>query len=209
MKLFLASLASQSLDLVRPLLSDDPTKLKLAFIPTAADPYPRDGRPWLVDDFAKFSQLGFMVTEYSLNGKNEQTLMDELSQFDVIYVAGGNTYYLLYKVRETRFDKVIKKLIANGKVYIGSSAGACIMCPTIEHIEFLDKQEMAPNLKDFTGLGYVNHLIIPHYGREKYAEGHAKTKAKWGDKITFLNDDQVVVVNNDKIKIITNKSNNE
>lgn len=205
MKLFLASLASQTLDLVRPLLPGDPATLKLAFIPTAADSYPRDGRPWFVDDFAKFSQLGFMVTEYRLNGKNEQILMDELSQFDVIYVAGGNAYYLLYMARETGFDKVIKKLIANGKVYIGSSAGSCIMCPTIEHIEFVDKQEMAPNLKDFTGLGYVDHLIMPHYGREKYAEGHAKTKAKWGDKITFLRDDQAIMVDGNKSEIVTKK----
>ena len=59
MKLFLASRASDSLELVRPLLPTDPANLKLAFIGTAADTYPAGARPWYDLDREKVASLGF------------------------------------------------------------------------------------------------------------------------------------------------------
>jgi len=35
---------------------------------------------------------------------------EELNIFDSIYICGGNTFYLLHKLRESKFDEVIKKL---------------------------------------------------------------------------------------------------
>ena len=34
---------------------------------------------------------------------------------------------------------------------------------------------------------------------------HAKMKEVWGDKLTFLTDNQAILVNGDKIEIVTNQ----
>lgn len=203
MKLFLASLANQSLELVRPLLPADPNTLKVAFIPTAADTY--DDKPWVADDRNKLRAMGFAVTDYDIKDKNIKTLLADLAEFDVIHITGGNTYYLLWQVKQSGFDKAILQLLDQGKLYIGSSAGSCIMCPTIAHVELVEHKELVPEITDYTGLGLVDELIVPHYGRAKYADRHIKIREEWGDKVAFLTDDQAVIVNGAKKYIVTNE----
>ncbi len=205
MKLFLASLASTTLDLLKPVLSDDPKNLSVAFIKTAADPYGDIPMPWMEDDVNKLKTMGFPVTFYDIKNKNIDTLHNDLSKFKVIFVAGGNTYYLLDHIKKSGFDIVIKELLAKSVIYIGASAGSCVMGPTLDHLTIIDHPEIVPELKDYTGLNLVPHLIVPHYGRDKYADRHAKMKEVWGDKLTFLTDNQAIVVNGDKIEIITNQ----
>ena len=203
MKLFLASLASQTLDLVLPLLTDKPQNLRLAFIPTAADPYPADNRPWFDGNYAKLVSMGFLITIYDLKAKDKQVLSDDLSQFDIIYVEGGNTYYLLNEVKKSGFDSVIKQLLETGIVYIGSSAGSCIMCPTVDHARLIEHPELVTELTDYTALGLIDKCILPHFGKEKYVERQAKIIEEWGDKLLPLRDDQAVIVNDDETKIVT------
>jgi dipeptidase E len=203
MKLFLASTAYATLDLVLPLLPGKPQNLKLAFIPTAADPYPADARPWMDSDRAKLVDMGFAVTEYDLKGKNAETLRADLAQYQVIFVSGGNTYYLLNEVKKSGFDLVVKELIDKGIVYIGSSAGSVIMCQTIDHARLIEHPELVPELTDYSGLGLTDMLIAPHYGNPKYSERYKQIKAQWGDKILLLRDDQAVIVNHGKTEIVT------
>lgn len=205
MKLFLASLANVSLDLVLPLLPAGPHQLKLAFIPTAADPYPVDNRPWAIADRQKVIDMGFSVTDYDIKGKSHAQHLSALDSFDVIFVTGGNTYYLLNEMQKSGFDLALKELIQNGKIYIGCSAGSCIMCPTIDHVELVEHKEVVPEMQSFDGLGLVSQLILPHYGRSKYADRHGEILAqqKYGSRILPLRDDQVLVVNGKKIEVVT------
>ncbi len=201
MKLFLASLASATMDLVQPLLSDEPSNLKLAYIATAADTYP--GASWIESDKQKMSEMGFAYDVYDIKGKDVKTLRQELSTYDVIYVTGGNTFYLLYQARLSGFDIVIKELISQGIVYIGGSAGSCILCPTVKHVTILDHPEQVPELTNYSALNLVPQLIVPHAGRDKYRARHEQIKAQYGDQLLFLRDDQALVVNDDKITIVT------
>lgn len=205
MKLFLASLANVTLDLVKPLLPADPHQLKLAFIPTAADPYPVDTRPWLDADRQKAIDMGFSVTNYDIKGKSHAQHLSALASFDVIFVTGGNTYYLLNEIKKSGFDLALKELIQNGKIYVGSSAGSCIMCPTIDHVELVEHKEVVPEMQAFDGLGLVSQLILPHYGRSKYADRHGEILAhrKYGSRILPLRDDQALVVDRDLVEVVT------
>lgn len=188
------------MDLVRPLLKHDPKHLKLAYIPTATDTYP--DASWIESDKTKMTEMGFIYDVYDLKGKDVNTLRQELSKYDVIYVTGGNTFYLLYHIRLSGFDIVIKELIDQGVVYIGGSAGSCIMCPTIKHVTILDHPEQVPELTDYTAINLVPQLIVPHAGREKYHIRHEQIKAEYGDQLLFLRDDQALVVNDDKIEVV-------
>lgn len=203
MLLFLASRTDGSLELVRPLLTRDPSQLKFALITTATNPYPADHRPWYEQNKAKLIEFGFNPIEYDLVGKDVAILRRDLSIFDVIYVEGGNVFYLMNEVRKSGFDLVIDELLLSGKLYMGSSAGSMIMGPNLDHLLTIDDPTLAPDLHDFSGLGYVKQKIIPHFGRDKYRQKHALLKEKYGNALTFLRDDQAVIVNDDQVNIVT------
>jgi peptidase E len=77
------------------------------------------------------------------------------------------------------------------------------MGPDLNHLVKIDHPEQVPELTEYTCLGVVKERIIPHYGREKYATVHAKLQDEWGDNITLLSDNQALVVNDDKIEVVT------
>jgi peptidase E len=155
-------------------------------------------------DKDKISELGFIVSPYDIKGKTETQLVNDLSKFDAIFMEGGSTEYLLKQVKISGFDIDIIKLLDKGIIYIGSSAGSCIMGKSIEHLCELDHFQIQDSV-EYAGIGLVPHLMVPHYGRDKYEGRHAKMKEVWGDKLTFLTDNQAILVNGDKIEIVTNQ----
>jgi len=203
-KLFLASIAFVVLDKVRPLLSDDPHKLKLAFIPTASNP--SKDKSWLLKDRDKLVAMGFTVTDVDVEGKTEGELRKVLADSDVLFVAGGNTFYLLEKTRASGFDKVAKEFIDKGKVYIGSSAGAALVCPTIAFVEGLDDPKAAPALTSYEGLHEVPFLVMPHYGDEDYKEVYETVLEKWKDRgyeLKLLTNTEALIVEGDSTRLVT------
>lgn len=124
-KLFLASFASVTLDLVTELLPKPATQLKAAFIPTAGDLCDNNG--FMHVDREKLVEMGFSIIDIDLKNIDEQGLEIKLENIDLVLVAGGNTFYLLDKVKKSGFDKVIQKVLDRGVIYVGSSAGS-ILC---------------------------------------------------------------------------------
>lgn len=56
----------------------------------------------------------------------------ELSDFDGIYIGGGNTYRLLQQVRTSGFDRAITRFIREGRPVYGGSAGAILLGSDID-----------------------------------------------------------------------------
>jgi len=171
----------------------------MAYIPTAADLH--ETKWWIKEDKIKLTAKGFNLTEINLKRKLS---IKEFKKFDVIFVAGGNTFYLLQKMRETGFDKIVKKLTENNVVYVGSSAGAVVAGPDIWPIRFIDDPSKA-KLKSFKGLNLIDFIPLPHFGVEKYVKPYEKLmkdldKTKY--KYVKLNENQATLVKNKKIKII-------
>jgi dipeptidase E len=54
------------------------------------------------------------------------------SDFDVVYVCGGNTFDILNSLREKKLDLLIEKVLLNNGVYVGVSAGSIIVGPSIK-----------------------------------------------------------------------------
>ena len=139
------------------------------------------------------------LTDFSLN-LDGKVLYNEVNSFDVIYVCGGNTSYLLHKVRETNFDKIIKQFVVNGGVYVGVSAGSIIMGPNTEISSLVgDKNDIG--LKDFTGLNLADIAICPHFERKDY-QLIEEFKNKINYSIVPLADNQAMLILDGKIKII-------
>lgn len=202
-KLFLASVAANILDKVQPLLPDKPNNLQLAFVPTAANL--SEDKSWLLTDRDKLVEFGFKVTDFDIEGQSEEDLKGKLADIDVLFVSGGNTFYLLEKARQSGFDKLAKDFINKGKVYIGSSAGSVIVCPTIGFVDGMDDPSVAPSLTSFDGFDEVDYLVMPHYGEEKYKDVIDKNLTEWkskGYEIKLLTNNQALIVNGTESRMV-------
>lgn len=202
-KLFLASFASVSLDLITKLLPKPATELKAAFIPTAGDPYSDKGFVYV--DREKLVEMGFDVTDIDLKETDEATLETKLADVDLVLVAGGNTFYLLDKVRKSGFDKILPKMLERGLIYVGSSAGSILCCPTIEGAKRFDNPADASDLTDYRGLNLFNKVIIPHAHKEKYAERIKQTTTEMNEQgleVITLTDDQAVIVTDEGSNVV-------
>ncbi len=133
-------------------------------------------------------------------------MRNDLKDVDVIYVSGGNTFYLLEKIKESHFDKVVKDYVKKGKIYIGTSAGSIVAGPDIYPVYYLDAAKEAKKLKNYKGMGLVDFTILPHWGskhfRKRYLDQRLKHIYKIGYKLILLNDNQYVSIIDDNYKII-------
>ena len=99
-------------------------------------------------------------------------------------------------VRETGFDKILKEELEKGKVYIGTSAGAYLICPSIE-VSNWDKEQEMFGITDFTALNYVSFVLKVHYKDEQKELVKAKMKTlKY--PIHILRDGQGILVEDGK-----------
>lgn len=203
-RLFLASEARNVLDRFVELFQLNPNELTVGFIPTAADVY--SDRSFVEEDRDKLLELGFKVTEISISGRSEEGLREELEEVDIIFVAGGNTFYLLEKAINSGFYNIARDMVENGKYYVGSSAGSVLAGTTIEHAKDMDNTEEAPGLESFEGLKLVDRVILPHYKSEKYRETIDRILNRHSslqDKMVKLTDNQALAVRGKKKETIS------
>lgn len=106
-----------------------------------------------------FQQVDFLDVEF------QDAML--LKQYDVIYISGGNPFYLLHHMRRSGADKIMMEIIAEtNTIIIGASAGAVILGPDIEIVNFFTPQMNNLELHDFTGLEVTDVAIFPHYDRD-------------------------------------------
>jgi len=86
-------------------------------------------------------------------------------QSDIIYLAGGNTFYFLKHLRQSKMLPHLTRFVKRGGVLAGLSAGAIIMTPNIglAGVPSYDADENEVGLKDFTSLGLVDFEFFPHF----------------------------------------------
>ena len=115
-KLFLSS----SFEDVATLLPEFEKNLvgkKVTFIPTAS----------IVEQVAFFvesgkkalEELGLIVDELELSTATAEEIESKITNNDIIYVTGGNTFFLLQEMIRTGADKLVINEVNSGKLYIG------------------------------------------------------------------------------------------
>lgn len=174
-------------------------QIKLAHITTASKV--EDDLSYLEKDNREMSKLGLQVDEIDIEGKNEPELRKLLKNKDIIYIQGGNTFYLLKYVRESGFDKIIKDLTDKGVIYIGVSAGSYIACPTIEAANWKPQDINIVGLTDLTGLNLVPFLISAHY-KSEYKEILKREISTTKYPVKILTDEQAILITNNEITLV-------
>ena len=210
MKLFLTSMAisyEQGPAFLKLTGKSKASDVKIALIENGADVYHEDKKDWVYRNRDNIQAHGFQVDfvdlqEY-LDGR--KLLLPRLEDADVVWLGGGNTYYLRWILRETKADIMIQRLVRAGKVYGGGSAGAIIAGPTLKHFEKADDPDEAPE-KIVEGLKLIDFVVIPHWKNEKYGDTmrhdvHEKLEAD-GYKTICITDEQALIINGQEQTII-------
>ena len=169
------------------------SELKVLYIPVAVDGDIDDDKEWALEEFQTILDLGIKkenIKEYRMDYELD------LNDYDFIYMMGGNTFYLMSKIRQYKFDIKIKQAIENGVVYVGSSAGSEILGTTIEVA--LPYDENICDLKDYTGLKIVDAVIIPHANRK--TDFIMRQKLKYKEEVYQLFDEHAIIIVDDVIK---------
>lgn len=192
MTLILASEFDVSFKKLYPFMGDLKGKTVLLIITAAL------GEGWTPDPethVKPFEDKGAIVISYDLKGKTQDDVRNKINQADLIYVSGGNTFYLLKYIKATGFADRVKQRLADGLIYIGSSAGSIVACPDIDFIAPMDDPSVA-NLKDTKGLGLVDFLFLPHLDHAEMGQTAHVIKAdyKGNSPLFALKDDQAIIV---------------
>lgn len=132
----------------------------LAYIPDAARSFA--DQPWADTERDMLRGHGLRLVELPLTTTPPEEVDRILGEVDGVYVAGGETFDLLYVLRSTGTDEILTRHVRAGLPYIGCSAGSVVAGPDIEPVSLLDPPDIAPALTDYTGLGFTDHVILPH-----------------------------------------------
>lgn len=202
MLLFLASIASNVLEEIASNLGRDPRGLRVAFVPTASNP--SQDKEGVNDDRKKLVDLGFEIIDVDIAAVTHESLRQALTDCDVIFVAGGNTFYLLQESNKSGFSELLPKFVRSGKPYIGSSAGSVLVGPTVQPIELMDDPAAAPDLTSFDGLGLIDLIPLVHYGNEEFEQEYKNALDNYyssGPRFVLVRDNEFILVRDDLWKL--------
>lgn len=171
-----------------------PPPLKLGFVPTAGEPY--DDPSFVTSDRRRLIHLGYEVIDLDISRLEGSALRKALDGVEALFIAGGNTFYLMQQIRSRDLVEPFRAFVASGRPYIGASAGAVICGPSLVPIQTLDDPKAAPDLLDFSGLSIVDFVVLPHYGKAKYLPRYEHIEARYGSefRLVKLKDDEALIV---------------
>ncbi|OGL30851.1 hypothetical protein A3F37_00195 [Candidatus Saccharibacteria bacterium RIFCSPHIGHO2_12_FULL_41_12] len=198
-KLFLAS---SGLEYIKQFVGFGPSEVKMLFIPTAGN---LDKDAWWIDkDRDVLGKMGFQITELDISKASVDEMQKQLDATDIVYIAGGNTFYLLKQLQDSGFDKLLKNFVEGGGLYAGVSAGAIVAGVDIEPVLTLDEPEKVHGLESTKGLGFVNIVPIPHYDMASRSAAIDEIKEKYAGKydIVLLTDEDAIYVEGDTWKVV-------
>jgi dipeptidase E len=123
------------------------------------------------DVFAYFAEAGFDPAPLDLRfyfGR-PGALREVLLRHRIVWAVGGNAFLLRRAMRASGFDGLVGDLLdAEGMIYGGWSAGACVAGASLRPIALMDDPDvLAPGYEAgppvWDGLGLVPFSVIPHH----------------------------------------------
>lgn len=135
----------------------------------------------------------------------------QLTEFNIIYILGGNPFLLLEEVKKSGADKVLKELAYQDNILMGYSAGSLLFGPSLALFDYADPilgfNEIG--LEELECLGLYDFHIFPHYTDFTNQEPELISKIdefeRQSDLPTYrINDNQGIIYQQGGIEIIGN-----
>ena len=201
-QLFLCSYFAGVKDLFRQYASEKQLGNQVLFISTAGNV--EEYRGYIDEALQAFADLGFQVEVLDIAACDRETAQAKIFQSKLLYVSGGNTFYLLQELKKKQLLSLIKEQIADGMIYVGESAGAVITAEDIDYIRLMDDKEVVGELSDTVALKEADFYLLPHVGEEPFAESAQAILDTYGDKLNLLplNNHQAVLVEGQEVKVL-------
>jgi dipeptidase E len=183
-QLLLVSKFSQVVALVEDFL---PTGARVAYIPTARNVY-AEQRP---DTTAMLLvERLYRMTVVGLENARGRDLDRVFRQNDAIFITGGDPWYLARHAKASGFYDVLPGVLASGVKFVGASAGAMIVGPTLEPARGIEPLE-EPAAPAATA-AITPYLVLPH--ADRYEAAYALLRRRFTDvPLVMLRDDQAVL----------------
>ena len=166
-----------------------------------------DYAEWAYRDAMSQSGLGFTFDPCDINNAKLDEVVERMSAADILFFQGGSTPALFEAIKKTGLLPHFKKLLKT-KIYIGVSAGGCVLSPYL--FDTCDKW-FIDNGTPRKGLSIIDFVFIPHFGSEDYAENNEKNLrnvkkhlAKCQVEAKLIGDDSLIVITDKKVKILGN-----
>lgn len=145
----------------------------------------------------------FNITDFKMIRSSKELSTINLNDYNSIFIGGGNTYKLLDEIRKYDNDKKIINYLNNNGIIYGGSAGAIIFGKDIDTCRIMDKKMdiKTEGLNLINGYSLLCHLKNKNLKKNKqYLEEYSKN-----NKVLFLPEEDVLLVEENNIKIIGNK----
>lgn len=205
-KMFLCSSFKDSYSLLSDFTGESLKGKRVTFFPTAS--VVEEVTHYVEAAKEAFHQLGMQLETVQIAEQSTEEITKMIKQNDVMYVSGGNTFYLLQELRKHGLDDVLKEEINKGKLYIGESAGSIIMAPSVEYISLMDERQKAPELSSYQGFNEVSRYPVPHV-HNTYLGDAAQQILKQYEKtldLCPLTDEQALLITGEQAVIKTAES---
>lgn len=169
MKLFLASEAKNELSFPKltEWIGGNWQGKKVVYVPTAAN---GEGPYGSWKESRTLRLVRTLGTELRIVELEEITSRDIMPDFDwaeIIWVGGGWTSYLLYWLHRSGLSRELPKLLAQGKRYIGSSAGSMVTSKTSSACSwYVGEEDALMREWPCEGIGLVSFEMYPHFKEE-------------------------------------------
>lgn len=186
----------------------DQTRLPMVFIDTCIKDKVRSAEAlnWHYQNKQKLLDAGFSFDIYDITGKTADELRQDLAQYQIMYIEGGNTFYLLKSALENDFSQLINERVNEGMIYIGTSAGSIIAGPDTRSGSRPGKNPEQYNLTTTKGFNLVNFTVMPHWGDKSKTADYLNYKLplayEMNNPFILLNDNQYVEVVDNSFQIV-------
>lgn len=203
MNLFLTSSFAEVADLFIAFTKGACRGKRVTLIPTAS--LAEEVNAYLIAAKDALVEAGLTIDELEVSTASREDIVATLERNDYIYVAGGNTFFLLQELKRTGADTLIVEQVRAGKCYIGESAGSAVLAPSIDYLQRLDDPSAAPDLDSFASLALVDFYPLPHYRNAPFAEAVEQVLMEYGNSLDLrpFSNDQAIVIEGNSVDIQT------
>jgi len=181
--------------------------IRMTYIPFAAE----GAKPYFNRFVRRYARVG--GTDFhciapddpaiTTDGAANRRAVADLMASDVVYLAGGNTFYFLHHLRRSGLLRAIERFARRGGVVAGLSAGGIIMTPDIGLAGYpdfdRDEDEIGLSARARRALALVDFDFFPHFRRSnRYREALAQYSERTGRALYACRDGSGVVVEGDR-----------
>lgn len=203
MKRLLLSSGSRGIRVLPSLIGGETRGLRFVFVPTAAGP-DAETKPWVQADRRQLEDLGCELTTLDLATAGANEVEHALRDLDGVFLAGGNSYLLLWHTRHSGFAELAVPRVLSGELlYAGTSAGAMVAGPDLGPAASLDNRRAVPELVSSVALGLVPFTVLPHDDDPEACAHHDRIVAAHpAAEFIRLTDDRAVVVRGEDVEVV-------